>query len=400
MRNQWDFFSTERIIFGNGAIQRLDAALKRLNAKHVLLITDAGIVKSGILSRVTGLLESWEYKLVVYDGAIPEPPVEKAVECFEFAKSQMNIDAIIGLGGGSSIDLAKIVALLLEHGGHPRQYFGENSIPHAIAPLIAIPTTAGTGSEVTSVAVVTDTQNHMKVGISNNFLRPKVALLDPELTTQLPPYVTACSGIDALAHAVEAYMATDFKYIQAEGEILFQGSNPISDTLALQAVELIYHNLVKAVQQGANLEARANMLQGSLLAGMAFSNAGTAAAHALAYPLGGLTRSPHGELTGLLLPYVMSYNAEVQPEKMRKIAHAFRVPCGHLTDKEASALVVEKITELLESIGLPTKLSSIGLQREAIPEIVENALRIERLIRNNPRTPSRDGFISLLEAAY
>ncbi|TBL75669.1 iron-containing alcohol dehydrogenase [Paenibacillus thalictri] len=400
MRNYWDFFSTERIIFGNGSIQRLDAALKSLKAKHVLLITDPGIVKSGILSRVEQLLKSWEYELIVYDGAIPEPPIEKAVECFEFAKSQMNIDAIIGLGGGSSIDLAKIVALLLEHGGHPRQYFGENAIPHAIAPLIAIPTTAGTGSEVTSVAVVTDTQHNIKVGISNNFLRPKIALLDPELTVELPPYVTACSGIDALAHAVEAYMATDFKYIRAEGEILFQGSNPISDTLALQAIQLICRNLVVAVQQGANIEARSNMLQGSLLAGMAFSNAGTAAAHALAYPLGGLTKSPHGELTGLLLPYVMSFNAEAQPKKMRSIAHALALPCDHLTNKEVAALVVRKVMELLESIGLPTKLSSIGLKRETIPEVADSALKIDRLIRNNPRTPNRDGMISLLEAAF
>ncbi|MBW7454739.1 hydroxyacid-oxoacid transhydrogenase [Paenibacillus sepulcri] len=400
MKNYWDFYLTERIVFGNGSIMRLDAVLKRLKAQNLLLITDQGITKSGLTTKVAGLLQDWGYQLIVYDQAVPEPPVEKAVECYEFAKAQMKIDAIIGLGGGSSIDLAKIVALLLAQGGHPRDYFGENAIDHPIAPLIAIPTTAGTGSEVTSVAVVTDTENNIKVGISNNYLRPSVALLDPELTLELPPYVSACSGIDALSHAIEAYMAKDFKYIQAEGEILFQGSNPISDTFALQAIELLYHNLVTAVQQGTNLEARSNMLLGSLFAGIAFSNAGTALAHALAYPIGGAAKSPHGEITGLLLPYVMMFNAEVQGKKMSLIAEAFHLNCSQLESRQQSLLVADKVLELLKSIGLPTKLSSIGVKNESLPGIAEKALQIDRLIRNNPRVPTKEGLIALLEDAY
>lgn len=278
-------------------------------------------------------------------------------------------------------------------------YGGENKVTGPIAPLVAIPTTAGTGSEVTSVAVLTDVENNLKVGISDNYLRPTVALLDPELTLGLPAYVTACSGIDALSHAIEAYTAKPSAYIQAEGSILFQGSIPISDALAFRAIELIAKNLPLAVQQGSNLEARSNMLMGSLLAGMSFSNAGTAAAHALAYPIGGLVKSPHGEVTGLLLPYVMEYNATVETEKMVRISHAFNVNSDGLSDKEAALAASKAVLTLLGEIGLPTKLTKIGIKEEDIPEIAEKTLQIDRLIRNNPRVPTQHSLEELLRKA-
>ncbi|WP_017726452.1 hydroxyacid-oxoacid transhydrogenase [Halalkalibacterium ligniniphilum] len=401
MRNSWEYFSTENIIFGNGSIDRLDKVLKRLKAKNVFVITDRGVAQAGILAKITEQLDRHGYQSIVYDKAVPEPPIDSVVEAYEFAKSQMKTDVIIGLGGGSSIDLAKVVALLMEYSGHPRDYFGgENLVPGPIAPLIAIPTTAGTGSEVTSVAVVTDTENDMKVGISDNFLRPAVALLDPELTVGLPAYVTACSGIDALSHAVEAYTAKDFRYIQAEGNILFQGALPITDALAIQAIELIANNLAIAVQQGSNIEARSNMLLGSLLAGMAFSNAGTALAHALAYPIGGKAKSPHGELTGLLLPYVMEFNTATEKEKMIKIAEAFGIEKGDKSKTEHAKEASKAVFELLKDIGLPTKLSAIGVKEEDLEEIAEKALPIERLIRNNPRVPTKDSLVELLKKAY
>ncbi|NHN33740.1 hydroxyacid-oxoacid transhydrogenase [Paenibacillus agricola] len=401
MRDTWSYFPSGKIIFGNGAIQQLGELLKNMNARNIFLITDMGIVQSGILRTVMNILEKDNFLVKVFDGTTPEPPISVALECYEFAKSEINADVIIGLGGGSSIDLAKVVALLVAHGGRPQDYFGENAIPSPIAPLIAIPTTAGTGSEVTSVAVLTDTENNIKVGISNNYLRPAVALLDPELTLNLPPYVTACSGIDALAHAIEAYLAKDFKYIQAEGDILFQGSAPISDTLALQAIELISKNLITAVQQGTNLEARTNMLLGSLLAGLAFSNAGTAAAHALAYPIGGLSKSPHGEVTGLLLPYVIDFNARTSVEKLNKLSQALQIPASELqASSDKIQAVVAQIIDILQQIGLPTRLNSIGIKREQLLGIAEKAIQIERLIRNNPREATLKSFINLLEKAY
>jgi alcohol dehydrogenase len=400
MRNTWEFYSTERIVFGNGSINQLDTILQRLKAKNVFLVTDPGIKGAGIADHVTGILRESGYQVVVYDQAVPEPPIQTALDCYEFARSNEATDAIIGLGGGSSIDLAKVVALLMAHGGHPSDYFGENKVPGPIAPLVAIPTTAGTGSEVTSVAVLTDVENNIKIGVSDNYLRPAVALLDPELTVGLPPYVTACTGIDALAHAVEAYTAKSSKFIPAEGPILFQGSLPISDALAMQSIELIADNLTVAVQQGSNLEARSNMLLASLLAGLAFSNAGTAAAHALAYPIGGLVKSPHGEVTGLLLPYVMAYNASVEPKKMAKIAQAFGVKAGDLSEKELAYEAANAVLSLLEEIGLPTRLSEIGIQESDISDIAKNALPIERLIRNNPRVPNQKTFEELLREAF
>ncbi|WHY67305.1 hydroxyacid-oxoacid transhydrogenase [Neobacillus sp. SuZ13] len=400
MRNTWDFYSTERIVFGNGSIGQLDSILQRLKARNILLVTDPGIKNAGIVDRISSLLEQANYETVIYDQVVPEPPVDSAMDCYKFAKSQMDIDAVIGLGGGSSIDMAKIVALLVAHGGHPLDYYGgENQVPGPIAPLVAIPTTAGTGSEVTSVAVLTDVENNLKVGISDNYLRPTVALLDPQLTVGLPAYVTACSGIDALSHAVEAYTAKPSSYIQAEGNILFQGSIPISDALAYRAIELIAKNLPLAVQQGSNLEARSNMLLGSLLAGMSFSNAGTAAAHALAYPIGGLVKSPHGEVTGLLLPYVMEYNTAVETEKMVKISRAFGVNTDGLSDKEAALAASKAVLTLLREIGLPTRLTEIGIKDEDIPEIAEKTLLIDRLIRNNPRVPTQRNLEELLRKA-
>lgn len=401
MRNEFEFHSTKNVVFGNGSIQKLGKVLERFNAKNVLIITDEGIKNAGLLTKIYSLIEKAGYNIMIFDKAIPEPPIETASECFEFAKSQQRTDVIIGLGGGSSIDLAKVVALLMEHGGHPKDYLGgENLVPGPIAPLIAIPTTAGTGSEVTSVAVLTDTECNVKIGISDNYLRPAVAVLDPELTLNLPAFVTACSGIDALAHAIEAFTAKDYKYIDTEGELLFQGANPVSDALAIKAIKLIFENLAVGVQQGSNLEARGNLLMGSLLAGMAFSNAGTAAAHALAYPIGARSKSPHGLVTGLLLPYVMEYNADVVPEKMISIARAFDVKTNGLNKAEASRLAGKSVLELLETIGLPTKLSELNIAKDDLPVIAEQAFPVERLIRNNPRVPTKDSLIGLLNMAY
>ncbi|TKH03450.1 iron-containing alcohol dehydrogenase [Peribacillus simplex] len=399
MNKIWDFFSSERIVFGNGSINRLNLVLERLQARNVLLITDPGIMSTGMVEPIISMLKESGVSVVLYDKAVPEPPIETAIECYQFAQSQIKTDVIIGLGGGSSIDLAKIVSLLLAHGGSPLEYAGEYKVPGPVIPLVAIPTTAGTGSEVTSVAVLTDVKNNLKVGISDNYLRPTVALLDPELTIGLPPYVTACSGIDALSHAIEAYMAKDYKYLQGEGEVLFQGSFPLSDVLAFEAIRLITESLTIAVQQGANLEARSNMMLGSLLAGMAFSNSGTAAAHALAYPIGGLTKSPHGEVTGLLLPYVMKFNSMVQLEKTKKIANVLHINTNTMNNQEIGIAVSDFFLQLLESIGLPSKLTEIGIAEVDIPEIAEKALTIERLIRINPRVPRKKEFETLLTMA-
>lgn len=400
VRNTWEFLTANKIVFGNGSIGNLDEVLQQLNAKNILIVTDQGVKGAGILDIVKGQLVDSDYNVITYDEVVPEPPIDTAMDCYSFAKDKMETEVVIGLGGGSSIDMAKIVALLLKHDGHPLDYFGgENQVPGPILPLISIPTTAGTGSEVTSVAVLTDTENDLKVGISDNHLRSTVTILDPELTIGLPAYVTACSGIDALSHAIEAYTAKSFKYIQSDEKLLFQGSLPISDGLALQAIELIVNNLPLAVHQGSNLEARSNMMLGSLLAGMAFSNAGTAMAHALAYPIGGLCKSPHGEVTGLLLPYVMDYNASTLVDKMPKLANAFGLDVYGLSKDKVAEVTVKFVYDLLAEVGLPQKLSQIGIEESQLESIAEKSLGIERLVRNNPRVPTKETLEVLLKKA-
>jgi alcohol dehydrogenase len=400
MSKVWEFASTQRVVFGKGSINQLNDILLDLHAKRVFIITDPGIKNAGILDKVAATLDEKEFQVEIFSEAQAEPSIEVALECFDFAKSKQDTDVIIGLGGGSSIDLAKVTALLMAHGGNPRDYFGEFKVPGQVAPMIAIPTTAGTGSEVTPVAVVTDTENKLKVGISDNYLRPTVALLDPELTVGLPAYVTACSGIDALSHAIEAYTAKPFSSVVANEKILFQGSQPVSDALAFSAIELIAENLVVAVRQGSNLEARSNMLLASMLAGMAFSNAGTALSHALAYPIGGLVHSPHGEVTGLMMPYVMNFNASVVPEKMIKIANAFGIQTKKMNKNEAAKAAGEAVLQLLKDIGLPTKLNQIGIKEENLDEIGRRTLGISRLVRNNPRIPTETDLIELVHGAF
>lgn len=397
MSKIWEFHNAGEIIFGEGSVNRLNSLFSKYDAGRILVVTDQGIVKAGILDRTLASINQEQYSIKIYDQGIPEPPIETALDCYQEAQS-FEPDLIIGLGGGSSIDLAKVVALLVTHGGEIKDYVGENKVPGPVLPLIAIPTTAGTGSEVTPVAVLTDKQNELKVGISDNFLRPSVALLDPELTLGLPPYVTACSGIDALSHAIESFAAVDHRYLTAEGNVLFQGSVPLTDTLAKEAIQLIVENLPKAVHQGKNIEARKGMLLGSLLAGMAFSNAGTASAHALAYPIGGLVDSPHGEVTGLLLPYVMKFNLPTQEKKYAELAPFFDVS-SDLSNPEKALKVIEGVRDLLLKVDLPTTLDQIGIRKETVRLIAEKAIRIERLVRISPRVPTIDSYTQLLNNA-
>lgn len=397
MRTTWEFHSAPRIVFGVGSLRQIGEITASFHAKNVLLVTDSGLKRFGMVDRVLELLDDCNVR--VYDRVVPEPPAEAALDCYEFARSGPPIDLVIGLGGGSSLDMAKVASLLLAHGGHPLDYGGEFKVPGPVLPIICIPTTAGTGSEVTSVAVITDVKNNLKVGISDHHIRPTVALLDPELTLGLPPYITACSGIDALSHAIEAYTAMSYQYVKADGKRLFQGSLPIGDTLAYRAIELIAGNLSVAVHQGNNLEARSNMMLGSLLAGMAFSNTGTAAAHAFAYPIGGLVKSPHGEVTGLLLPYVMELNASVEPEKMKRIAEAFGINVSELPRDEAPFAASKAVLNLLQDIGLPTRLSQIGIEAKDLPMIAEEGIKIERLYRNNPKQATAREIEKLLNRA-
>jgi len=397
----WEFVSTKKILFGDKSSEKLTHLLTDLKVKNILLVTDPGIKKVGIEKKIENILIKNKNKVIIYDEVQSEPSIESVLNCFKFANNNNEVEAVIGLGGGSSIDMAKIISLLLTYGGHPLDYYeGKKDIPGPTIPVIAVPTTAGTGSEVTPVSVLTDEKEGIKKGVSNNNLKPYAAILDPELTIDLPSYITACSGIDALSHAIESYTAKPSEYINSEGGFSFQGSFSVTDMFAIESIKLISKNLVLAVQQGNNLKARSNMLLGSLFAGISFSNAGNAAAHALAYPIGSRSNSPHGEITGLLLPYVMRFNTNVTQEKMSNMKNIFAINGQNLTRDGTNLSPDNFVLELLKAINLPFRLSQIGIKKEDLTKIAEEGIGIERLMRNNPRTANVDNIKKLLLDAY
>jgi alcohol dehydrogenase class IV len=400
MRTTWTFHSAAQIIFGSGALEQLGDAVGRLGLKRVFIVTDPRLVDAGIGAQVQAALRG-PTTVEVFTGGEPEPSLRAAEACVARAR-EFRPDGLIGLGGGSNMDLAKMASAMLAHGGSPHDYLGEDRVPGPVLPLVCIPTTSGTGSEVTAAAVFTDEANHIKVGSISNYFRPKVALVDPRLTLSCPRKVTADSGIDAMTHAIEAYTAVDnTEFPLPPGEVsLFQGRHPLGDCLAERAIWLIGANLARAVENPSDLAAREGMALGSMIAGMAFSNVGVALVHALEYPIGGATHCTHGAGNGALLPYVMRYNLSVRKPQFARIAQLLGEDTSGLGEDEAAERAVTAIEKLNRAIGIPSRLSELGAKRQQIPEFAEKALAITRIIRVNPRVPKVEEVIELLNGAY
>ena len=340
-------------------------------------------------------------KVDVFSGGEPEPSIGVARACIAAARD-CRPDALVALGGGSNIDLAKVAAIVHTHGGSPRDYFGENKVPGPVLPLYCLPTTAGTGSEVSAAAVVTDTDNHLKVSTLSNHLRPRLALVDPLLTLTCPAKVTADSGIDALTHAIEAYTAIDnARYPLPLGETsVYQGTNPMADMMAEQAIRLVSTHLRRAVQAGDDVEARTGMALAATLGGLAFSNAGVALVHALEYPVGGAVHCSHGAGNGLLLPYVMRFNLSERLGRFAALAALMGEDTVGMDEKTAAEQAVRAVERLRADIGIPLRLRDIGVQESMIPGFAEKAFGIKRLLRVNPRQASQADLEGILRAAY
>ena len=403
IREVWGFATAGELIFGNNSVRKIGKIVKRLKAQKALVITDPFIQKAGLLALVEGPLKEEAVPYEVYNQGEPEPSIEKALECAEFARKNQ-YDLIIGLGGGSIIDLGKVCAVLMTYGGHPNDYFGEGKVPGPVMPIIAVPTTAGTGSEVSPASILSDVQANLKKGISDNKLRPRVAIVDPMLTLSCPPMITAATGIDVLAHAIEAHLAVNFAYLPLnpgeEDTVIYHGSYPLTDCLAIKAVELVGQNLRLAVEQGRNVEARTNMALANVLAGMAFSNAGVTAVHAMAYPLGAVSHAPHGVVNGLLLPHVLEYNLPVRTKELARIALALGEPVEGLSPREAALTSIEAVKELIEDIGLPSRMRDIGVQEKDLRPMAEATMLVTRLLRSNPRRVDADILEAIYKQAY
>ncbi len=400
MRTTWTFGSAGQILFGSGAVTQLPDLLARLRLKRVLVVTDAVLEKVGLVEQVTQPLRE-SLTVEVFAGGEPEPSLEAAEACIARAR-EFGPDGLVGLGGGSNMDLAKIGAAVLAHGGTPRDYLGEDRVPGPTLPLVCVPTTAGTGSEVSAAGVFTDREANIKVGTMSNYLRPAVAVVDPRLTLSCPRQVTADSGIDALTHAIEAYTAVDnADFPLPEGQkSLYQGRHPLGDCLAEKAISMIGANLVRAVEHPDDLAAREAMSLGATLAGLAFSNVGVALVHALEYPLGGATHCSHGAGNGMLLPCVMRYNLPVRKRELGRVAELLGEDIDGLSEQHAAECAICAVEKLNQKIGIPARLRDFGAKREQIPEFAEKALAIKRIIRVNPRVPTTEEMIALLNDAY
>ncbi len=376
----FEFILPTRIKFGPGIVGDIKDELGRLGAKKVLIVTDKGILRAGLLDKVTDRLgKGLEYN--VYDEVEANPKDYNVRDAADLARAE-GVDCIVALGGGSPIDAAKAASVLALQGGKAKDYRGKGKIKAKCLPLITIPTTSGTGSEVTFSSVITDTDEDNKFTIKDPAIAAKVALIDPELTLTVPPAVTAATGIDALTHAIEGYTATV--------------TEPIAEALGLYATELIATNIKEAVHNGGNIKARTGMMLGSLLAGLSFSHSDVASVHCMAEALGGMYDAPHGLCNAILLPYVMEYNLPAVEYKYARIARAMGI--DHRDDGQAAVLGIEKIREISKEIGLPG-LRSLNIREEDLEKLSKiSAGNIST--GSNPRSIDERGYLQLFRKAY
>ena len=401
MRGEWRFHTAGEIIFGRGSVRRTGEVVRRLGARRALLITDGQLVAAGLHREVERSLADAGLAWDRFDGGQAKPTLEAVEGCVRAAQDR-DYEALVVLGGGSNIDLAKAAAVVLRHGGSAEAFFGEDQVPGPIVPLVAISTTAGTGSEVSGASVLADPANRRRGAILSNHLRPAVAIYDPLLTVSCPPRVTADAGIDALTHAVETYMVVDYRTGTEEDSAssLYQGRFPLSDCLAEEAITLVGRYLRRAAYQPRDLEAREGMHLASLLAGMAFSNAGLTAVHALEYPVGVLTGCSHGTGNGLLLPYVMEYNVPACPQRLATVARLLGEEMSGLSVRAAARRAAEAVQRLKRDIGIPMRLQELGIKESDLRPLAEATARITRLLRANPRPLDADALEGILRRAW
>ena len=378
----FSFTLPTKIVYGPGCIVSLIDELQLNNGNKPVIITDKGVKNAGILDKITSLLAQNNISCTVYDGVEPNPKDVNVEEGAKIAR-EFGADSIIAVGGGSPIDCAKSVGVLLAHDGDKiKKYEGKTAATKHLPLLITIPTTSGTGSELTFSSVITDTENNYKMTVKSQYTAAKVAICDPELTLSLPAHITASTGMDALTHAIEAYTAAC--------------AEPISDAAALYATELIYNNLVRAFNDGSNLEARSAMLLGSMLAGIAFSHSDVASVHCIAESLGGVYDLPHGVCNAVFLPHVMEYNMEYCLERYARIAKAMGL--NFENEKEGAKKAVEAVKKLALDVKLPL-FSSLNVNTDDFEKLAEMSVK-NISTESNPRPMTKEDYLKVIENAY
>ncbi len=379
------FRTPEVVYLGVGAIARLGPEARRFGAGRALIVTDRGVAGAGIAEQARSILAAADVEAAVYDRTGAEPDFENVDDCLAVARSA-DAGLLVGLGGGSSMDVAKGVAAMMTNPGRLIDYYGTDKLPRPALPVIAIPTTSGTGSEATPNAIFTDHVEQLKKGIVSPYILPRVAIVDPALTLTTPMRVTAATGMDALTHAVESFTS--------------RKASLQSDLYSLEAIRRISPSLRTAVYDGSQLGARTEMSVGSFFAGVAIANAGTGAVHAMAYPLGGQFGVPHGVSNALLMPYVLEQNLLGNRQKFAVVAEALGEPVEGLSPREAAQAGVDAIRQLSLDVGIPQKMREVGVPKEAIPGMAAAAIQITRLMDNNPRRLSQAEVQAIYESAW
>ena len=381
-------FSTARsIVCEPGAIRQLGEICAGLSSGPVLLVTDPGIVAAGLHEAALGSLTGAGLACSIFQDVRADPPEDVVLKALDLARTE-KIGAVIGLGGGSSMDVAKLIAGLCNSPQPLAEAYGIGNLTGARLPLVQIPTTAGTGSEVTPISIIT-TGATTKAAVVSPQLLPDVALLDPELTVGLPPHVTAATGIDAMVHAIESFTSAIHK-------------NPYSDMLATQALKLMSAHIETAVHNGTDLKARTAMLFGSLLAGQAFANAPVATVHALAYPLGGHFHIPHGLSNSLVLPHVLRFNYETSVQLYATLARIVINGTGEqrASDAAAAESLPDYFEALVDRLEMPSTLRELDVPRDSLPMLARDAMLQQRLLVNNPRKLNEQDALRIYETAY
>jgi alcohol dehydrogenase class IV len=375
-------FPTE-IIFGKDSIKKISVKAHEYGNKAFIVTGKSAMRKSGAINNIMEILNSAGFeKIYLYDQAEHDPSVETVDDGVKLAK-EGDYNVIIGIGGGSAIDVAKTIASLINNEGSAGDYQSGKEITNLGMPFIAVPTTAGTGAEITNNSVITNRDKKIKQSIRSPFMIAKVAIVDPMLTVTMPPHVTAASGMDALTQAIEVYVSLS--------------SNPFSDTLALRSISLISKNLVKAFENGNDIDARENVALGSLFGAMAFGNAALGAVHGLAHPVGALFDVPHGVICGLLLPHVMEYNLSVKISRFAEIADAMGQSASDESDEVNTSKAVNAVRNLLVKLQLPQNLSELGINKDDLPLIARSAKGSS--LNNNPRPTTPELLQEILLSA-
>jgi alcohol dehydrogenase class IV len=369
-----------KIEFGMGISERVAERVEEYGGSKVLLVADPGVLAAGVVDKVTDSLRNASVPYVVFSDIEPEPEARSIVEGVERARSE-GCEVVVGIGGGSALDSAKAIAVMLKNEGHIRDYVGQNLVPNPGVPTITLPTTAGTGSEVTIWSVISEKEEKAKYGVGSPYMTATVAMCDPELTLTLPPHLTASTGMDALAHALESYVN--------------KTTQPISEALSIRAMELIAKSLRTAVAAGENLQARSDMLLASLLAALAMNPTRLGLAHALVMPIGANYKIPHSVGVAILLPEVMRYNLIGNLEKFVTIARIFGENTEGLSLRDAAELSVKAIRQLSEDVGIPGGLARYGVEDERLYDLAEAGIATGN-VPVNPREPTVEDLVGIM----